>query len=71
MSLEEIAHVIVDVSKTTRKPFTASFVGIVSQPSEDYMDTHGIPEMEVPERPVRAMKALHHRGLYLRRRGMK
>jgi len=27
--------------------------------------------MEVPERPVRAMKALYHRGLYLRRRGLR
>jgi acyl-CoA synthetase (NDP forming) len=68
MALEDVAHAIVDVSRTTQKPFTASFVGVVSQVSEDYLDQHGIPEMEVPERPVRAMKALHHRGLYLRRR---
>jgi len=71
MSLMEVAQVIVDISKKSKKPFTASFVGIVHQDSEDYMDKHGIPEMEVPERPVRAMKALHHRGLYLRRRGLK
>jgi acetyltransferase len=68
MPLEDVAHAIVDVSRTTQKPFTASFVGVVSQVSEDYLDSHGIPEMEVPERPVRAMKALHHRGQYLRRR---
>ena len=68
MPLEDVAHAIVDVHRTTQKPFTASFVGVMSQPSEDYLDQHGIPEMEVPERPVRAMKALYHRGLYLRRR---
>ncbi len=68
MPFEDVARAIVDVSKTTSKPFTASFVGVVSQPSEDYLDQAGIPEMEVPERPVRAMKALYHRGLYLRRR---
>jgi len=68
MPLEEVAHSIVDISRSTSKPFCASFVGVVSQPSEDFLDQHGIPEMEVPERPVRAMKALYHRGLYLRRR---
>jgi acetyltransferase len=71
VNLDDLAEAIVDISKTTNKPFTASFVGVISQSSENYMDNHGIPEMEVPERPVRAMKALYHRGLYLKRRGLK
>jgi acetyltransferase len=71
MDMGDVARAIVELSRTTTKPFCASFVGVLSQPSEFYLDEHGIPEMEVPERPVRAMKALYHRGLYLRRRGMK
>lgn len=71
MDLSEVARAIVELSRTTTKPFCASMVGVVSQPSEDYLEEHGIPEMEVPERPVRAMKALYHRGLFLRRRGLR
>jgi len=70
MDLGDVARAIVEMSGTTSKPFCASMVGVVSQASENYLDEHGIPEMEVPERPVRAMKALYHRGLYLRRRGL-
>jgi acetyltransferase len=71
MDLGDVARAIVELSRTTGKPFCASMVGVVSQASENYLDEHGIPEMEVPERPVRAMKALYHRGLYLRRRGLR
>jgi len=70
MDMGDVARAIVELSRTTDKPFCASMVGVVSQDSENYLDEHGIPEMEVPERPVRAMKALYHRGLYLRRRGL-
>ena len=71
MDLGEVSRAIVELSGTTTKPFCASLVGVVSRASEGYLDEHGIPEMEVPERPVRAMKALYHRGLYLRRRGLR
>jgi len=71
MDLSEVARAIVELSRTTTKPFCASMVGVIGQASENYLDSHGIPEMEVPERPVRAMKALYHRGLFLRRRGLK
>jgi len=71
MDLGDVARAIVEMSHTTDKPFCASLVGVVGRASENYLDEHGIPEMEVPERPVRAMKALYHRGLYLRRRGKK
>ncbi|MEW5761323.1 MAG: hypothetical protein AB1779_11225, partial [Candidatus Thermoplasmatota archaeon] len=68
-SLYEIAKAIVDVKKTTDKPMTASFIGIVHQESEDYVDSHGIPEFEAPERAVRAMHALYLRGKFLGRGG--
>ncbi|MBI3267981.1 MAG: acetate--CoA ligase family protein [Planctomycetes bacterium] len=65
----ETAKRIVQVVEASpaRKPLTASFLGIVHQPSEDWLDAHGIPERAFPERSVRAMDALVKRGEQLRR----
>ncbi|MBI5367342.1 MAG: acetate--CoA ligase family protein [Planctomycetes bacterium] len=50
-----------------KKPLTASFLGVVHKPCEEYLDAHGIPERAFPERAVRAMDALVRRAEYLRR----
>lgn len=70
MKLTDIAKKIVEISYRYTKPMTACFVGVVSHPSENYLDMHGIPEMDSPERAVRAMYALYMRGKYLKREGL-
>lgn len=62
-----IAHRIVDIQKTSGKPMTVSFVGMVAQDSENYLDYHGIPEIEYPERAVFAMHALMERMRFLKK----
>ena len=51
------------------KPVTVSFVGMVAQDGENYLDSHGIPEIEYPERAVFAMHALMERMRFLEREG--
>jgi acetyltransferase len=65
-----IAKRIVEVHKAGSKPMTVSFVGMVSQDSEDYLDSHGIPEIEYPERAVFAMYALVERMRFLKKEGL-
>ena len=66
----DIAIRTVDVQKESGKPVTASFVGMVSQESENYLDSNGIPEIEYPERAVFAMYALIHRMRFLKKEGL-
>jgi len=66
----DIARKTVEIYKTVRKPITASFVGMVAQESENYLDRHGIPEVEYPERAVFAMYALISRMRFLAREGL-
>ncbi|UCG70028.1 MAG: CoA-binding protein [Thermoplasmata archaeon] len=62
-----LAYRIVDIHESTGKPITVSFVGIVHQPSENYLDSQGIPEIEYPERAVFAMYALMERYRFLKK----
>jgi acetyl coenzyme A synthetase (ADP forming)-like protein len=66
----EVAHRIVEITDSIKKPITVSFVGIVSQDSEDYLDSRGIPEIEYPERAVFAMYALIWRMRFLKKEGL-
>ena len=65
-----IAKSIVRIQKKVGKPVTASFVGMVSQESENYLDRNGIPEIEYPERAVFAMYALVERMRFLKKEGI-
>jgi acetyltransferase len=65
-----IAYRIVDIQKEVGKPITVSFVGMVSTESEDYLDSHGIPEIEYPERAVFAMYALVERMRFMKKEGL-
>lgn len=65
-----IAKGIVDVFRAHSKPITASFVGMISHESENYLDRCGIPEIEFPERAVIAMHALVERMRFLRKEGL-
>jgi len=65
-----IATRTVEVQKASGKPVTASFVGMVSQESENYLDSNGIPEIEYPERAVFAMYALIYRMRFLKKEGL-
>jgi acetyltransferase len=67
----DIAKRVAEVGKTARKPIIASFVGIIGEESEDYLESSGIPTIEFPERAVRAMHALVHRRWYLDREEQK
>lgn len=66
----DIARKAVEIYETGGKPITASFVGMVGQESENYLDRHGIPEVEYPERAVFAMYALVQRMRFLAREGL-
>ncbi len=61
----EVAKGIVEAAKTTDKPIIASFVGIIAEESENYLERHGIPAIEFPERAITAMHALMMRRRYL------
>ena len=63
----DVAKRVVALAKGRLKPITASFVGMISQESENYMDANGIPERAWPERAVRSMYAIVHRGRVLAR----
>jgi acetyltransferase len=65
-----LAYRIVDIHESTGKPITVSFVGMVHQPSENYLDSKGIPEIEYPERSVYAMHALMERYKFLKKEGI-
>jgi len=65
-----VAQRIVELQKESGKPITVSFVGMVSTESEDYLDSHGIPEIEYPERAVFAMYALVQRMRFLKKEGL-
>lgn len=62
-----LAYRIVDVFEKVQKPITVSFVGMVHQDSENYLDSQGIPEIEYPERAVFAMYSLIKRYRFLKK----
>jgi len=66
----DIARKTVEIYEKAGKPITASFVGMVAQESENYLDSHGIPEVEYPERAVFAMYALIQRMRFLKKEGL-
>lgn len=65
-----LAYRIVDIYEVKRKPITVSFVGMIHQASENYLDSKGIPEIEYPERAVFAMYALVERYRFLKKEGL-
>ncbi|UCE75301.1 MAG: CoA-binding protein [Methanomassiliicoccales archaeon] len=65
-----LAYRIVDIHEATGKPIAVSFVGMVHQESENYLDSQGIPEIEYPERAVFAMYALIERLRFLKKEGL-
>jgi acetyltransferase len=66
-----LAYRIVDIHQATGKPITSSFVGMIHQDSENYLDSQGIPEIEYPERAVFAMHALIERMRFLKKEELK
>jgi acetyltransferase len=65
-----LAYRIVDIHEHTGKPITVSFVGMVHQDSENYLDSKGVPEIEYPERAAFAMYALMERHRFLKKEGL-
>lgn len=67
--LEEISENLVISMERYKglKPVIACFVGVIGQ-EDVFLNHHGIPTMEVPERAVRAMFALYRRGMFLKKR---
>jgi acetyltransferase len=65
-----LAYRIVDVFEAEKKPITVSFVGMVHQDSENYLDSQGIPEIEYPERAVFAMYSLIERYRFMKKEGL-
>ncbi len=62
----DIARKTVEHMKHSKKPIVASFMGLLSEESENYLEENGIPEIEFPERATVAMNALLARGRILR-----
>ena len=54
----EVARHVAAVSKGKKKPIIASFVGMIGEASEDFLESSGVPTIEFPERAVKAMHAL-------------
>jgi acyl-CoA synthetase (NDP forming) len=69
-NLFQIAKWIAITSKISGKPTVACFAGIFDPESEKFLDSRGIPVMEVPERAVTALHALSVRGKYLIKEGL-
>ncbi|MEK7865252.1 MAG: acetate--CoA ligase family protein [Planctomycetota bacterium] len=63
----DVAKRIVAQGKARTKPICATFVGMVAQEGENFLDSNGIPERAWPERAVRSMYSLVHRGRVLAR----
>ncbi len=70
LEMNKLPERIVEIANKTHKPMTASFVGVISDVSEDYLEQHGIPTYSFPERAAFGMYALVERGKYLRKIGV-
>ncbi|MHA1376951.1 MAG: acetate--CoA ligase family protein [Candidatus Helarchaeota archaeon] len=64
------AKIVVDVMKDSDKPVAAAWLGLESRMSSNYLDDHGIIEVSFPDRAVKAIKALVHRGAFLKKRNL-
>jgi acetyltransferase len=66
----KLAHWIIELFNEFEKPITVSYVGMLDSEPENYLDSHGIPEIEYPERAVYAMYALVERYRFLKKEGL-
>ncbi len=67
----ETAKAVVELTDSKDKPITAAWIGGASSgkisEGEDYLDNHGVPEVQFPHAAVQAMAACYERGKILRR----
>ncbi|MHA1265574.1 MAG: acetate--CoA ligase family protein [Candidatus Helarchaeota archaeon] len=71
----QTAKIVIDRMKENQnsdhpKPIAACWLGLDSRMSSFLLDDAGIPEVSFPDRAVKAIKALVHRGAFLKRRGL-
>ncbi|MHA1649339.1 MAG: acetate--CoA ligase family protein [Candidatus Helarchaeota archaeon] len=66
----QTAKIVVDIMKDSDKPVSCAWLGLESRMSSFYLDDHGIPEVSFPDRCVKAIKALVHRGKFLKKRNL-
>lgn len=66
----QTARIVVDTMKNSGKPISCAWLGLESRMSSHYLDDHGIPEVSFPDRCVKAIKALVHRGRFLKKRNL-
>ncbi len=64
------AKIVVDIMKDSGKPVSCAWLGLESRDSTFYLDDHGIPEVSFPDRCVKALKSLIHRGKFLKKRNL-
>jgi acetyl coenzyme A synthetase (ADP forming)-like protein len=64
------AKIVVDVMADGNKPVSCAWLGLESRMSSNYLDDHGIPEVSFPDRCVKAIKSLVHRGAFLKKRNL-
>jgi len=64
----QTAKIVVDIMKNCDKPVSCAWMGLDSRMSSFYLDDHGISEVSFPDRCVKAIKALVHRGKFLKKR---
>ncbi|TFG05264.1 MAG: hypothetical protein EU536_02475 [Promethearchaeota archaeon] len=66
----QTAKTVVDIMKNSEKPVSCCWLGLESRMSSFYLDDAGIPEVSFPDRAAKAIKALVHRGNFLKSRGL-
>ncbi|MHA1277298.1 MAG: acetate--CoA ligase family protein [Candidatus Helarchaeota archaeon] len=63
----QTAKIVVDIMKESEKPCACCWLGLESRMSSFYLDDNGIPEVSFPDRAVKAVKSLIHRGKFLKK----
>ena len=71
----QTAKIVIDVMKENQagdnpKPIAACWLGLESRMSSYLLDDAGIPEVSFPDRAVKAIKSLVHRGHFLKNKGL-
>ncbi|NVM52592.1 MAG: CoA-binding protein [Candidatus Helarchaeota archaeon] len=64
------AKMVIDIMKDSDKPVAACWLGLESRMSSFMLDDAGIPEVSFPDRAVKAIKSLVHRGRFLKNKGL-
>lgn len=63
----QTAKIVINTMKDSDKPVACCWLGLDSRMSSFLLDDSGIPEVSFPDRAVKAIKSLVHRGKFLKK----